>query len=73
MRSSIITMDQFCIEQKQEGEQPVYVLWKGKTALARADNVEYVAQALMEHFKAQRLPVMQRVNNPKIRITMTIR
>ncbi|MDG6355269.1 hypothetical protein Q7472_05140 [Glaesserella parasuis] len=50
-----------------------YVLWKGDAFIAKADNVTYVLDALLDDFKALRQTTMQRVNNPKIKITMAIR
>lgn len=73
MATSIITLDQYCIEQRSQGEQAEYVLWKGDAFIAKADNVTYVLDALLDDFKALRQTTMQRVNNPKIKITMAIR
>ena len=73
MSTSIITLDQYCIEQRSQGEQTEYVLWKGDAFIAKADNVTYVLDALLDDFKALRQTTMQRVNNPKIKITMAIR
>ncbi|MCT8662955.1 hypothetical protein KZ370_04465 [Glaesserella parasuis] len=73
MTTSIITLDQYCIEQRSQDEQTEYVLWKGDAFIAKADNVTYVLDALLDDFKALRQTTMQRVNNPKIKITMAIR
>lgn len=73
MATSLITLDGYCIERKTDEDAVFFVLHKGDAVLAKADDLEYIADVMWADFKAQRLNTMQRVNNPNIRITMSIR
>lgn len=70
---SIITCDQYRIEQRPENGQTLYVLHQGDSFLASAPELDYVLNVMFEDFSASRQHTLSRVNQPEIKITMTIR
>lgn len=70
---SFISLDGYFITQQEKDGAMQYALFHGETLLAIGYDVGELADIMWANWKATRLTTMQRANNPKIRITMTIR
>ena len=70
---AIITCDQYRIEQRPQNGQTLYVLLRGDSFLASAPELTYVLNVMFEDFSASRQYALSRLNQPEIKITMTIR
>lgn len=73
MAQSFISLDGYFITQQEKDGAMQYALFHGETLLAIGYDVGELADIMWANWKASRLTTMQRVNNPNIRITMTIR
>lgn len=73
MAQSFISLDGYFITQQEKDGAMQYALFHGETLLAIGYDVGELADIMWANWKATRLTTMQRVKNPNIRITMTIR
>lgn len=73
MAQSFISLDGYFITQQEKDGAMQYALFHGETLLAIGYDVGELADIMWANWKASRLTTMQRVKNPNIRITMTIR
>lgn len=73
MTQSFISLDGYFITQQEKDGAMQYALFHGETLLAIGYDVGELADIMWANWKATRLTTMQRVKNPNIRITMTIR